>query len=134
MNQRLALALPCAGPAAWRAVTLAWAAKLEQQLGEPHLAALHLLAAQEVEGAVQVRRNRGSGIGGLVQRVLGDCQWVGRGHSYIALSSSVVDVRPRSSLLSIRASRSRCTAERGCYVRLWRLPPPGCCRAILCCW
>lgn len=43
-----------AGPAAWRAVTLAWAAKLEQQLGEPHLAALHLLAVQEVEGAVQV--------------------------------------------------------------------------------
>lgn len=62
---------PLAGPAAWRAVTLAWAAKLEQQLGEPHLAALHLLAVQEVEGAVQVRRNRGPGIGG------GAPAWVG---------------------------------------------------------
>jgi hypothetical protein len=42
-----------AGPAAWRAATLGYAAKLEQQQ-EPHLAALHLLAAGQVEGAVQV--------------------------------------------------------------------------------
>ncbi len=43
-----------AGPAAWRAVTLAYAAKLEHHHQEPHLAALHLLAVQEVEEAVQV--------------------------------------------------------------------------------
>lgn len=43
-----------AGPAAWQAVTRAWAAKVEEQ-GEPHLAALHLLAVGDVEAAVQVR-------------------------------------------------------------------------------
>lgn len=51
---------PCAGPAAWRAVTLAWAAKLEQQLGEPHMAALHLLAVREEEEAVRVSGTAGS--------------------------------------------------------------------------
>ncbi len=51
---------PSTGPAAWRAVTRVWAAKLEQQLGEPHLAALHLLAVQDVEGAVQVSPRRRS--------------------------------------------------------------------------
>ena len=46
-----------AGPAAWRAVTVAYAARLEAQQ-EPHLAALHLLAAQEVEAAVKASRGR----------------------------------------------------------------------------
>ncbi|KAL4424453.1 hypothetical protein ABPG77_006391 [Micractinium sp. CCAP 211/92] len=47
-----------AGPAAWRAVTQAYAAKLEQQ-GEPSLASLHLLAAGRAEEAVQVYQRAG---------------------------------------------------------------------------
>ena len=75
------LPLPCcplaspAGPAAWRAVTLAWAAKLEEQHGEPSLAALHLLAAGEVEAAVQVKK---AGHGCWARGQVGEPGWAGR--------------------------------------------------------